>query len=93
MNLRSFDIFRKIQSDVHPGTKSGGLFTVVAFIIGGLLLFHSLSEYYSEKYTTSLVIETDESEILPVAINLLMSNAPCHSTSVGYRSRIDQVPR
>jgi hypothetical protein len=81
MNLKSFDIFRKIQTDVHPGTKTGGMFTVMAFILGGLLLFHSLSEYYTEKYTTSLIIENDEATVLPVRINILMSNAPCHGTN------------
>lgn len=89
MNLKSFDIFRKIQSDVHPGTKTGGLFTVIAFIVGGLLLFHSLNEYYSEKYTTSLIIQSDEAEVLPVRINLLMIQAPCHSTMRHQYSRLD----
>jgi hypothetical protein len=45
--LKSFDIFRKIQSDIHPGTRTGGIFTMFAFIIGGLLLFHSLNDFYA----------------------------------------------
>lgn len=78
MNLRSFDIFRKIQSDIHPGTRTGGIFTMLAFVLGGLLLFHSLNEYYTEKYTTSLIIENDENPILPVQIDIVMAGAPCH---------------
>ncbi len=33
MNLKSFDIFRKIQSEVHSGSVTGGIFTLFALIV------------------------------------------------------------
>lgn len=42
MSLKSFDIFRKINTEDDQSTKTGGFLTIIAFIIGGLLLFQSL---------------------------------------------------
>ena len=48
--LKRFDIFRKIQSDFHDGSATGGIFTLIALLVGGVLLFYAFYDYTAEKY-------------------------------------------
>lgn len=48
--LKRCDIFRKIQSDLHDGSATGGVFTLIAIVIGGLLLFYACIDYTAQKY-------------------------------------------
>lgn len=77
--LKRCDIFRKIQSELHDGSTTGGVFTIVAILIGGLLLFHAFNDYNAEKYETDLIIENDDNPILPMRITIVFNSAPCHS--------------
>lgn len=79
--LKRCDIFRKIQSDLHDGSATGGVFTIVAMVIGAFLLFQAFRDYTAEKYETDLIIENDDNPILPMRITMLFNSAPCHSTS------------
>jgi hypothetical protein len=77
--LKRCDIFRKIQSDLHDGSATGGIFTLIAILIGGLLLFYACIDYTAEKYETDLIIENDDNPVLPMKISILFNTAPCHS--------------
>ena len=57
MNLRSFDFFRKVHSDIESSTLSGGVFSVLALIVfnlffswGFIYLFRNINIFKVKKF-------------------------------------------
>lgn len=86
--LKSFDFFRKIQTDQELTSTTGGIFTLISLIvsypssqIAGILIVMSLQDFYQEKYYTFLAIKNDNSEYLPMRIDITFNKLPCHGIS------------
>jgi hypothetical protein len=61
--LKSFDFFRKIQTDQQLTSATGGVFTLVALVvysvptkIAGFLILYSIQDFYTEQYYTFLAV-------------------------------------
>ena len=85
--LKSFDFFRKIQTDQELTSTTGGVFTIVALIVviysmqvAGILIFLSLQDFYQEKYYTFLAVKNDDAEFLPMRIDVTFNKLPCQGT-------------
>ena len=94
--LKSFDFFRKIQTDQELTSATGGLFTLAALTVrqkimqaAAILILFSLQDFYQEKYYTFLSIKNDESEFLPMKIDILFFNLPCEGIS--HNSQLSQL--
>ena len=64
--LKSFDYFRKIQTDQELTSATGGVFTLIALIvctnfiqIAAFLVYYSFKDYYSSSYQTFLDLRND----------------------------------
>lgn len=82
--LKSFDFFRKIRTDQELTSATGGLFTIISLIVppiltqaAGFLILLSLQDFYQEKYFTFLSVQNDDSEFLPMQIDILFYHLPC----------------
>ena len=59
--LKSFDFFRKIQTDQELTSTTGGFFTLIALASAALLIFYSIQDYTADKYYTFLAVKNDDS--------------------------------
>jgi hypothetical protein len=82
--LKSFDFFRKIRTEQELTSATGGFFTIISLIVhltyiqaAGLLILLSLQDFYQEKYFTFLSVKNDDSEFLPMQIDILFYHLPC----------------
>jgi hypothetical protein len=48
----------------------------------GLLILLSLQDFYQEKYFTFLSVKNDDSEFLPMRIDILFYKLPCEGTAL-----------
>ena len=59
MGLKSFDFFRKIQSEQQLSSETGGIFTISSLIVAAILIILSIQDFTSVQYTTNLTIRND----------------------------------
>ena len=59
MGLKSFDFFRKVQTEQELSSSAGGIFTIVSLVIAGLLIFSSYQDFTRVEYRTSLAVKND----------------------------------
>lgn len=67
MNLKSFDFFRKIQTEQELSSTTGGCFTLFSLVVllflskvALILIGLSIQDFTRVEYETSLVIKNDK---------------------------------
>jgi hypothetical protein len=54
-------------------------------------MLHSLNDFYTVKYNTSLIIENDDNPVLPLRMEMIFNNAPCHSIVILILSFVNEI--
>lgn len=44
------------------------------------LIFYSVQDFYTEQYYTFLAVQNDDSDTLPMRIDILFTRMPCNGT-------------
>ena len=59
MNLKSFDFFRKIQTEQELTSATGGMFTIASLIVAFILIILSIQDFTADQYRTFLAVKND----------------------------------
>lgn len=82
MRLSAFDLFRKVPRDLTHTTAHGGVLSVVAFSVLGLLFFFETWSYLAGSTSTSIVLDDNADALLQVNIALRFLELPCAFATV-----------
>ncbi|CAK0862968.1 unnamed protein product, partial [Prorocentrum cordatum] len=81
--LLSVDQFRVVSADLTHGAVSGGVCTVVACALLGVLLFAELGASLRVSYSTNVVIDDELDESLRIEYDTSVFDLPCKYREVG----------
>lgn len=84
MGLKSFDFFRKVQSEQELSSSAGGIFTIVSLIVAAFLIFSSYQDFTQVQYRTMLTVKNDPNEYLPMLIDITFDKAPCELITITF---------
>lgn len=80
--LRKLDAYPKINEDFYSRTFSGGLITLVSFIVIFLLFFSELRLYLHTVSESKLVVDTSRGETLHINFDVTFPAVPCSLLSL-----------
>jgi len=81
--MKGFDIFRKIRDDVETSTWVGGIYSILAFLAGMLLIFIEIHSYSQTTWVKEFRVESDDVHSkMDLFIDITMKRAPCYLLSV-----------
>jgi hypothetical protein len=55
--------------------------TVFLIEVAAFLILYSVQDFYTEQYYTFLAVQNDNSETLPMQIDIIFNRMPCNGTS------------
>lgn len=77
--LRSFDLFKKMPSNVTKGSIFGVIMTILCFAIVGMLFLNELINFMSTDIESGLRIDHRKEEThVPVNLDIVLHSFPCH---------------
>ena len=76
--LSSLHLYPKTPRDLVVKTKTGGLVSVVALTVMGLLFFTELSAYLYSRFETTLSLDNNNDQKLLIDFQLDLPKVPCH---------------
>ncbi|KAL4509153.1 hypothetical protein ABPG72_018084 [Tetrahymena utriculariae] len=76
-SFRKFDVFQKVNQDVDSSSSVGGLFSIVALLIGFILFFHEYQEWSKHTIVRKLEVQSLNQTIIKANIDLTFFNASC----------------
>lgn len=82
MRLPAIDLFRKVPRDLTHTTAHGGVLSVVAFSVLGLLFFFETWSYLAGSTRTSIVLDDNADTLLQMNIALRFLELPCAFATV-----------
>jgi thiol-disulfide isomerase/thioredoxin len=75
--LTRFDQFRVVSRDLTRGTITGGIFTAIAYAVLLMLLMAELLAFMRTTYTTNIVMDQNEDELIGINFDIVMFDLPC----------------
>jgi thiol-disulfide isomerase/thioredoxin len=82
LRLSSWDVFRKLPKDLTHGTSHGGVLSVLAVLLIGLVFLFELWTYLAGEVQTSVMLDTNREQLLQINFKLTMMRLPCEFASV-----------
>lgn len=83
VNFRSMDYFRKINSDIETSTACGGVYSIVALVLGVVLFYTEIRLYSSRELVREMTIENDMTrQTIRLNLNFTLYHSPCLSLSL-----------
>ncbi|KXS17676.1 DUF1692-domain-containing protein [Gonapodya prolifera JEL478] len=75
--IKSFDAYAKPLDDFRIKTKTGGIVTLISFVLVALLVISEFVEYWTPRMEPSLVVETARKERMWIDLNVTFPHMPC----------------
>lgn len=82
MRLSALDLFRKVPRDLTHTTAHGGVLSVLAFAVLGVLFFFETWSYLAGSTRTSTVLDDNADALLQVNVALRFLELPCAFATV-----------
>ncbi|KAJ9466640.1 Protein disulfide-isomerase 5-4 [Diplonema papillatum] len=83
--MRSIDAFRCIPKDLCESSVGGGVLTLVAAVVGVVLLGFEVQTYMTVSSRSELVMTADDSEMLSLSFSLTFHDLDCDYLRVGVK--------
>ncbi|CAN8068061.1 unnamed protein product [Agarophyton chilense] len=98
LKLSSYDVFRKLPRDLTHGTSQGGILSVIAISIIGLVFLFELWTYLAGEVETAVMLDTNTEQSLQINFKITTLSLPCEFTSVDVwdylgNTRLDISPQ
>jgi len=78
MKFASLDLFTKTKEDIDTSSAWGGLYTLLAILLGIILFLTEFSEYMDKEWSKEMKIENILAHEVQVNIDISFQNTPCH---------------
>lgn len=82
LKLSAYDVFRKLPRDLTHGTAHGGVLSVLAVLLIGLVFVFELWTYLAGEVETSVMLDTNREQLLQINFKVTMMRLPCEFASV-----------
>lgn len=82
LKLSSYDFFRKLPRDLTHGTSYGGVLSVLAILVIGLVFLFELWTYVAGEVETAVMLDTNREQLLQINFKITAIRLPCEFTSV-----------
>lgn len=82
LKLSSYDVFRKLPRDLTHGTAQGGLLSLCAILLIGVVFFLELTSYLAGEVETSVMLDTNTQDLLQINFRITALSLPCEYVSV-----------
>ena len=86
-HIRKFDAFSKISPDAQIRTSSGGLITVLSFVLIIVLVFAEFISYRMVIVQPELVVDKTRAERMNIHLNISFPHVPC-SCKASFKKKI-----
>jgi len=88
--MKGLDIFRKIRDDVETSTWVGGIYSLIAFLAGFLLIWIEISNHMSASWVKEFrVDDNDFHQKMPIALELRVKQVPCYLLSIYIEDEVE----
>ncbi len=82
LKLAAYDVFRKLPRDLTHGTTHGGVLSVLAILLIGVVFLLELSSYLAGEVETSVMLDTNSQDLLQINFRITTLSLPCEYASV-----------
>lgn len=80
--LSSYDVFRKLPRDLTHGTAQGGILSILAIALVGMVFVFELWTYLAGEVETAVMLDTNQQQMLQINFKITMLRLPCEFASV-----------
>mmetsp|Transcript_38373 Transcript_38373/g.108535 ORF Transcript_38373/g.108535 Transcript_38373/m.108535 type:complete len:371 (+) Transcript_38373:101-1213(+) len=80
--FKRFDVYSKVHDDYRVKTESGGLISLVAFVVMIILFTSEISNYLSVEVVDHIMVDTTLNQKLPIGLNITFPHLRCDEVSV-----------
>ena len=78
LNLRSFDIYTKLDKDYKVQTSHGGILSIIGWIIISILVLSEVSSYLKYQTKEHMIVDTTLGQSLKININITFHALTCN---------------
>jgi len=80
--LKHFDVYSKVHDDYMKKSQSGGIVTVITFVLLAYLFWCELGTYLTTEIVDHILVDTTINQKLPIAVNITFPHLRCDEVSV-----------
>ncbi|EAR91995.2 endoplasmic reticulum vesicle transporter (macronuclear) [Tetrahymena thermophila SB210] len=75
--MRGLDFFQKVNQDIDTSTATGGVYSIIAFVVGFILFWNELKDYRTDQMIYKMRVQQLEVESVKANIDLHIYGSPC----------------
>lgn len=91
LKLSAYDVFRKLPRDLTHGTSHGGILSVLAIALIGLVFLLELWNYVAGEVETAVMLDTNREQLLQINFKVTTMRLQCEFASVDVRDYLDNT--